>query len=310
MIELNFYVDEKPLILLPLINSSFPSCIYDWILSIVELQEDSFENIKISTKLSSDWLTQSTINNYQVFDLIYSQWSPNVIEEIRLLQIAMDRCDNFDPIEYIDSPAIQYSHAFAAAAMEVSPTITIFPILAFNYIPDHHKTTAIINSTHDIPNAVRQHIIQHRLNQDDFMTLSKIAFPNLYLHEGVIFNKFRKPYAEVLPHAITHLSFLNDHAQLLFKTEGYSADKINQVAAATYNISLSPESPNTHRNIQAMREREISIADSIICCEWHTKFTYDWGRIHFHIGANLPEPVKTITQNKVIIGIFADHLTV
>jgi hypothetical protein len=59
-------------------------------------------------------------------------------------------------------------------------------------------------------------------------------------------------------------------------------------ASAQYNVELSPESPKTHKNKQAMKQRTIVINEHEVVCELHTKITKTEGRIHFHIGTHLP----------------------
>jgi hypothetical protein len=57
-----------------------------------------------------------------------------------------------------------------------------------------------------------------------------------------------------------------------------------------------------------MKERVVKIEETEICCEWHTKFEHNKGRIHFY---PWPTQIKTKTEDlskKLIIGIITDHL--
>ncbi|MNG20299.1 hypothetical protein D3C84_1045420 [compost metagenome] len=79
--------------------------------------------------------------------------------------------------------------------------------------------------------------------------------------------------------------------------------------AASKGVEISPESVNTRGNRGAMLRRRVEINDSSLVCEWHTKFTYDRGRIHFHARPNTyHKDIRKVVGSKVIIGLIVEHL--
>lgn len=135
---------------------------------------------------------------------------------------------------------------------------------------------------------------------------SKFLFPNIYFHaKASEFNKTNLDYESTLEKYLNHLSFLNDDAANLFAT--CDSHEIKKRASAS-DIDMSPESPNTHKNQNAMNKRYVKIAGEDICCEWHTKLSYNRGRIHFYALADRPKSVSDITGSKVIVGKIVDHL--
>ena len=130
-------------------------------------------------------------------------------------------------------------------------------------------------------------------------------YPSLYfLDEAKDLSKLGVYHEEYLSLIINHLSYLNDFAQDHYIQD---RDSFSQVASA-HGVLLSGESSNTRGNKKSDRERYKKIENVDIKFELHTKVSWDKGRIHFHIGNNLPAEVSAITQNKVIVGIVCEHL--
>lgn len=137
--------------------------------------------------------------------------------------------------------------------------------------------------------------------------LGELMFPDIYFHaDPTDLKRMGIGYREYASAIICHLSYLNDFAMLDF--EGNLPAQIIQLAASR-GVDISPESVNTHGNKRAMARRRIEINDSPLVCEWHTKFTFDSGRIHFHARPCVyHDDIKKVTGSKVIVGIIAGHL--
>jgi hypothetical protein len=138
------------------------------------------------------------------------------------------------------------------------------------------------------------------IREDKFFELAERAFPKLVFHEDLAFGKFEGPYRDLRPEVVRHLAVLNDHFLAAHATALGRANEI-QAALATYGLArVSPESPKTHRNAKAMRQRYVQHQGREICCEWHTKIEGHRNRIHFAFGGEL--------EDRILIGIFVDHL--
>lgn len=136
---------------------------------------------------------------------------------------------------------------------------------------------------------------------------SDLLFPNIYFHASPSnLKRMGISYRDHSQSIIAHLSYLNDFAILHFENDLPAT--IIQLAASK-GVEISPESVKTHGNRGAMARRRVEINDSHISCEWHTKFTYDKGRIHFHARPNnYQEKIRKLVGSKVIVGLIVEHL--
>lgn len=137
-----------------------------------------------------------------------------------------------------------------------------------------------------------------------YMDHTALMFPQLHFMPGLAqqFRRFTRPYRQIRVEVTRHLGLLNDHFQHVFLShKGEPGPTENEMNA--HGIALSPESPKTRHNKAAMRERKIMIGPHTLHCEWHCKLDPTENRIHFHPGR------PDIAAGKVVIGIFAAHLT-
>jgi hypothetical protein len=133
-----------------------------------------------------------------------------------------------------------------------------------------------------------------------FFQLAPLAFPALIFHDDLAFGRFDGTYRNLRPEVVRHLAVLNDHFLAAHAAALGRACEI-ETALASHGLSrVSPESPKTHRNAKAMRQRYVRHEDREICCEWHSKIEGHRNRIHFAFGAGLGD--------RILVGIFADHL--
>ena len=142
-------------------------------------------------------------------------------------------------------------------------------------------------------------------NGADYIFHTPLAFPNLYFVQDIHrqFRRFRQRYSEVRPQVTRHLSALNDDFRDLCEQNNHNMGVVFRILKSNKGIDVSGESPLTRRNRTAMQEREVFIDDERVVCDYHTKLTNTYDRIHFHPGT------QGVAEGKIIIGIFAEHLT-
>lgn len=156
--------------------------------------------------------------------------------------------------------------------------------------------------------ALRNLFVFHCLPHPLLDKFAKFLFPNIYFYEQPSEIKNTSlDYATILSLYVQHLSYLNDHAYQDFANE--VQPKVLIANAGSRGIVMSPESPQTHKNKDAMKERDISIGEISICCEWHTKLDNTRGRIHFYPWQHKDATVQKIAGKRVIVGIIVEHLT-
>jgi hypothetical protein len=140
--------------------------------------------------------------------------------------------------------------------------------------------------------------------EEEFYQLTGWAFPDLIFHPDLSFRRFEGSYPELRQLIILHLGALNDHFLQEYRTLS-AAGRIGDIEAyfQTYGVGgVSRESAKTHRNVKAMREREVEFNGKLVICEWHSKLRPNIDRIHFAFGDEFRE--------KILIGIFTSHLTI
>jgi hypothetical protein len=139
--------------------------------------------------------------------------------------------------------------------------------------------------------------------EQDFFQLARRAFPGLIFHPDLTFRRFQGSYRERRDQVVQHLGELSDHF-LEEYTASAAAGRVSDIESYFGSRGIggvSRESVKTRGNARAMREREVELRGEQFTCEWHTKLRPDIDRIHFAFGRSLGE--------KILIGIFVDHLT-
>jgi len=141
------------------------------------------------------------------------------------------------------------------------------------------------------------------LSEAAFVALAASAFPNLHFKDGIEneIRRFSLAYRSIRSLLISALSDLND---LLFPLLGQGLDgrEIVRRFNAGSDFKISSESPKTHKNAAAMRQRTVDFGGRQARCEWHLKIRPDRDRIHFSLGDS------AIAPNKILVGIFTAHL--
>jgi hypothetical protein len=140
--------------------------------------------------------------------------------------------------------------------------------------------------------------------EGEFYQLTGWAFPDLIFHPDLSFRRFEGSYLGLRQQIILHLGALNDHFLREYRTLS-ATGRIGDIEVyfQAYGVDgVSRESVKTHRNVKAMREREVEFKGKPVVCEWHSKLRPNIDRIHFAFGDEFGE--------KILIGIFVSHLTI
>lgn len=104
--------------------------------------------------------------------------------------------------------------------------------------------------------------------------------------------------SDVVRQLVLHLSVLNDSAATIWGSETSTASR--QARMAALGVTASPESPQTHRNLRFMRERDFAFEAGTVRCEWHTKLRPNVNRVYFNVS----------DSGVVRVGMVVDHLSV
>ena len=152
----------------------------------------------------------------------------------------------------------------------------------------------------------RFQICFEKVSREDFGNSVHLSFPRLRfaLELSSQLRRFRQNYADIRDTIVVHLASINDEFldQLL---TGAQLSEACALVRSSCGVDISPESPNTHRNTSAMREREVQFRGSTIVCEFHTKLKPTQDRIHFS-----PTVRSEADDRKyIVVGPFAEHLT-
>ncbi|PCJ38923.1 MAG: hypothetical protein COA81_11525, partial [Alphaproteobacteria bacterium] len=221
--------------------------------------------------------------------------------------IALSTCVDFNPNDYTETPVDcveDFSKHLAIKQHSGLLTNNDYRVTSW-WNP---STMKVVNDSF-LPRHYYQFYI-HNINLDEtlFWKITDELFPNIFFNNSnsqIKFSNLGVNAPNIFEWIIKSLSYLNDHAV----SDYQKGSQQFQNSAAAKGVDLSAESTNTHKSKAKMKERDIRIAGTTINCEWHCKFRYDSGRIHFHIGQDVSEEVKKETQNKLIVGFFCKHLT-
>lgn len=242
------------------------------------------------------------INGENIAQRMFSHYSDGEIRDLIVrTQTALASCPHF-------SEAIENKNN-AEECLEFSQCGSLV-----SDMPPQNKTwwnedaMHLVSAPEDVHKAVRKHFVATKIEQKHFPDFSGCMFPNLYWATSPENIKDTGlSYIENIAKIIRHLSYLNDFVSDDFLTS--SEDNEIIAKAGSRGVEISPESPQTRHNKIAMRQRTVEIEGESICCEWHTKLDNTRGRIHFHISTGLSDKVRKLVEDKVVVGVVAEHLT-
>lgn len=152
--------------------------------------------------------------------------------------------------------------------------------------------------------SLRGLFIAYQIEEESLKEFAGKMFPQAYFHVFPTCRKLSIDHQTGIARIIKHLAWLNDEAAIAFETRFHEVINL----AGSRGLNISPESPNTHSDAEAMKQRQICIAGKTLTCEWHMKFEPTHGRLHFYAFRNRPQEIRDLTANKVIVGIAVDHL--
>jgi hypothetical protein len=133
------------------------------------------------------------------------------------------------------------------------------------------------------------------VSEDDFFTLAQTAFPDLCFVDNLDFSKFDGGYS-LRDAVVVHLGALNDKFTEFYVSELGNSAQIS--ARIGIDVSIEGETRSSER---LMAMRDVIFDGRKYRCEWHSKLKPHRNRIHFY-------PADASTRDKVLIGIFIDHL--
>ncbi len=125
------------------------------------------------------------------------------------------------------------------------------------------------------------------------------AYPHLKFAPGVWsqVRRFTGPAETARKLLLQNLAGLDEHAVAVWQ-EQVQPHLIAARMRALAGVDCSLDSPNTHRNAAAMRERAVDFGGRTLVCEWHAKLERHQNRVHFKV-----------QDGRVHVGLFTDHLT-
>jgi len=251
-------------------------------------------------------------------DLPYTPY-PEVPRDARVrLARLLDRCVVVEPdendlpqpiriegVEYAE-PSWGLSHALARSA-----TGRAMSCLVVLYASRRSGWTIVdcwagklnmhfMSRTYDVPVFWRQVLTLESTSESTFFALKSLAFPNLLFATDLNFHGFNGRYPDVLPWVVKLLGAVSDQfADTITHCRGDHNQVIAQFDAL--GLEISPESPSTRKNSRAWAQRLVNYEKVPYRCEWHGKRLWNHDRVHFSL------PIAEL-GNKVLIGIFVDHL--
>lgn len=142
-------------------------------------------------------------------------------------------------------------------------------------------------------------------SEENYILHAKRSFPNIAFKPEIAreFKNFSENYTKIRPKMDRVLAVLNDLLATIRHECHQDSGKIQKALSSEAQLEVSPESPNTHKNKKAMKEREAIFGGQSVCCEWHVKFQPNTDRMHFHFG------IPSIANGKILVCHFTQHMS-
>jgi hypothetical protein len=223
----------------------------------------------------------------------------------KCLRLDADQDDYWDPeIEVNSLPKESYGLSFACRLLAAGHAIA-----AIVLVPYESSVVTLRLKGDDITESIvvvtdmgsrlafyRTIFSVENVQEGDFFSLARLAFPDLCFADGLSFRRFDGAYADLRATVVEHLSALND----VFPAAFVDCKGMPDAIAARVGINVSPEG-NTRSSERLMALRDVEFDGSILRCEWHSKIEPHRNRIHFH-------PGDERTHHILLVGIFVNHL--
>jgi hypothetical protein len=314
---IRFCIDEESFRLASAKKDSIADLVNRFIELITKLREDGQRITRWSGLESIE-----VVPNLKVSDLLYKGDTNLLDHDVRILLIhIINRCERWDD-------------SFAQVEVELEIAGVRVTARSLNYVFEQvvngHAMSCVCFSeyiwgagSHEVIRGDKgtsiyfliseDHVIDfyraiieiENLDEKEYILHARLAFPNLYFAQDIHrqFRRFRQSYSVVRPQVTRHLSVLNDDFGKLCEVHNHDMRFVLRILKSRTAIDISTESHGTRANRKAMQEREVIIDGETIVCEYHTKLTPTYDRIHFHPGR------QGVAGGKIIVGIFAEHLT-
>ncbi|MEU1516884.1 hypothetical protein ABZ490_32860 [Streptomyces sp. NPDC005811] len=285
--------------------------------SLEELQEDH----KVAR--SPSWYEVDCADESKLYDVLYENGTPRAGRDARLRTVKlMDKSPSWDTglsgrpdrVEVggeDEGPAGSLGYAWCRTRQGHHTACVVFPVA-------HRRgwqPVSAVDGESGEPAAVKVFFLAepaaltefwrslfHRedVTEPDFLDRAREAFPGLVLVDSLSFRKFDGTYKEMRDWVVDVLSVVQDHFADAVRKHGGKPNDV-QAELGQHGLTLSPESPKTHKNKKVMRQRDVTYDGETYRCEWHAKKEGHRNRVHF----SLPEQRL---GGRVLIGIFVDHL--
>ncbi len=299
-------------------KENIPSLIEDLTGWMKKLRDEDEQEIARWSQLEFVQMTPEL----SIADLLYDEAKSPLDKELRLLFMhTIQRCRHWDddfaptdasleaPDSFLESHSLEYvfetnlkHHGVSCLCLKKHDQ-PIGPLKVKK--GDREADIHFVADEESILIFYRSIIETEDLNERRFVEHGRLAFPNLYFAADIHkqFRKFRQDYLRARRLVTRHLSALNDHFRGVYSRSGFQPDLASKEFKTCWDVAMSRESPKTRKNKRAMKEREVVVDNVALCCEWHTKLTPTHDRIHFHQGE------EDVADGKIVIGIFAEHLS-
>jgi hypothetical protein len=273
--------------------------------SYTDLIEESTRGELREVLYTSDFYKKN-VNGKSSADIFFSDESSSGEyrdEFLRFTQL-LNRLDTYNPVDYLSESDAEEDFQFYISSGE---HLGLLSDNDYSGCTWWSVNTQLISSVFSPREYCRYHLARNINDEDILWRVFSDLFPKIYLNTDSSRLKVSNlgfPIRDSFSWVVSTLSYLNDHGIVDFQ----KGNKDFIQSASAKNIELSPESPKTHNSKDKMKKREISVSSMKVCCEWHAKYRFDKGRIHFHIGQGLSPEILKHTDSKVIVGIFCEHL--
>ncbi|MEO8496980.1 MAG: hypothetical protein ABI614_18065 [Planctomycetota bacterium] len=262
------------------------------------------------------------VEGVELCSLLYNGGLRLLDQDDRMLLIAaLNRCVGLDSLEFeipdgevsiagesVESETVLFAIAKALSKEAIGiihpkPVERLGPLEAT--VGAHSTQVFHVGLSLPLEEFYRFMISLEEVSRQDFPKWTSFAFERLRfaLDPGSQIGRFKQKYEAIRDDIIKHLSAINDEFVSMLVEGEQLADVCNRIKAEC-GVNISTESPKTHGNASAMKEREVVFEGSRIVCEFHSKLTPTHDRIHFS---------PTLRKDKherpyLVIGPFAEHL--
>ena len=262
-------------------------------------------------KHTSVWEAQ--LGGHRLYEWLFENARGIDREVATALQIALDRSPDWDaawppsglPEEVEISGVAQKAISVSAAIRETRQGHAVgclscrasrsgrLPVLMDGLSTDVH----FISLSGDVLAFFRDVPEIEDLDEDAYFANARYAFPRVrFVRDRTHFRHFEESYKSIRRRVTAHLSVINDHGRSVLDSAEPASAK--QARFGSYGINASGESAQTRADKKAMKQREVSVGDRVIVCDWHTKLRPHIDRIYFN----------ATSTTTVVVGAFRDHL--